>query len=187
MNDKANIRNKLKEKRIKLSREYIANESKKIITQLITSPLIAKANNIAGYFPANNEVDTKELKIWCWKNNKNYYLPVLRNQSLMFSKYLPSTLMVKNKFKIPEPQNTNVIYANKLEIIIIPLVGTDIKGNRIGMGAGFYDRTLAFKSKCPLLIGLAYDFQVVDFLTPEEFDIPLNYVVTPNKIIICEE
>ena len=71
------------------------------------------------------------------------------------------------------------------------MVGFDTKGNRLGMGAGFYDRTFNFKLSekinTPLLIGLAYECQKLDNLTPNSWDVPLDYIITEDTIYDCKK
>ncbi len=76
-----------------------------------------------------------------------------------------------------------------LDLILMPLVGFDLQGNRLGMGGGFYDRSLAFLRyrlywKRPRLLGLAYDFQQVDILTADPWDIPMQAVVTDQAVYL---
>ena len=85
-----------------------------------------------------------------------------------------------------------IIKNNQLDIVITPLVAVDYKGNRIGMGKGFYDRSFSWISsnkisRTTLLIGVAHDFQLIDNITPKKYDIALDYIVTPNKIINTRE
>ena len=94
----------------------------------------------------------------------------------------------KNRFGIKEPISTDIINADQLDILFMPLVGFDKDKNRIGMGGGFYDRTLAFKkqqkmAKNPKLIGLAFDCQQVEQLEVQEWDVPLDVIITPSQIL----
>jgi len=112
-------------------------------------------------------------------------LPILDDKSLKFAKIGKN--FRKNRFGIKEPISTDIISAEQLDIIFMPLVGFDSNKNRIGMGSGFYDRTLSFKKqqqnfKNPKLIGLAFDCQQVEQLEVQEWDVPLDVIITPSKI-----
>jgi 5-formyltetrahydrofolate cyclo-ligase len=97
---------------------------------------------------------------------------------------------VENRFKIPEPrfEKNRLIAPELLDLVITPLLAFDGKGHRIGMGAGFYDRTFSFLNRSPrpskpLLCGLAYAFQQVADTEPEGWDVSLDYVVTEEGVM----
>ena len=99
--------------------------------------------------------------------------------------------MTRNRFNIEEPtlDSTAIIELTAHDCLLMPLVGFDAKGNRLGMGGGFYDRTLApLQRLCdgpprPLLIGVAHDCQQVPVLPIEPWDIPLDVIITPTQCI----
>ena len=95
--------------------------------------------------------------------------------------------MTVNKFGIaePKPDVSAIILPGQLDIIFMPLVAFDDQGQRLGMGGGFYDRTLAsLPQGCnkPLLVGLAHQCQQVDMVPAEPWDVPLPRVLTPYKL-----
>ncbi|WP_334064378.1 5-formyltetrahydrofolate cyclo-ligase [Alteromonas genovensis] len=120
-----------------------------------------------------------------------FSLPVLHpvcKGHLLFLEYGPHTTLVKNKYNIDEPELAcpNVVPTSNIDVILMPLVGFDSKGNRLGMGGGYYDRTLAFTQftqQKPILIGIAHDEQEVETLPFEPWDIPLDIIVTPKRIL----
>ena len=120
-----------------------------------------------------------------------FSLPVLHpvcKGHLLFLEYGPHTTLVKNKYNIDEPELAcpNVIPTSTIDAILMPLVGFDSKGNRLGMGGGYYDRTLAFTrftQQSPILIGIAHDEQEVDTLPYASWDIPLDVIVTPKRVL----
>jgi 5-formyltetrahydrofolate cyclo-ligase len=108
---------------------------------------------------------------------------------MRFAAYQPGMRMALNRFSIAEPAlpRAELLAAECLDLIIMPLVGFDAGGNRLGMGGGFYDRTLAFlqhrgRWRRPLLFGLAYEFQRVDGLQPRCWDVPLDGVITDRYL-----
>ncbi|MBW8054027.1 MAG: 5-formyltetrahydrofolate cyclo-ligase [Nitrospira sp.] len=123
---------------------------------------------------------------------KMCYLPVLsrvRGDALWFAPAAPGTVLVANHFGILEPAvgRRDLVRAQKLDLILLPLVGFDPRGNRLGMGAGFYDRTLAILRhrkhwRKPHLIGLAHELQRVDQLASDLWDIPLQAIVTYEQV-----
>ena len=90
--------------------------------------------------------------------------------------------LVINKFGIPEPSNGKIKFP---DILLIPLLSFDKKLNRVGYGAGFYDRYIhrMKRIKKPILIGLAYSFQIVKSIPINRYDKKLDFVVTEKKII----
>src|SRR5690606_7992459 len=95
--------------------------------------------------------------------------------------------LAPNRFGILEPnQAAQSIDIQQLDLILLPLVGFDAQGRRLGMGGGYYDRSLAFKKVYkklgPKLIGLAHAIQQVDALTVDIWDVPLDAIVTDKKL-----
>jgi 5-formyltetrahydrofolate cyclo-ligase len=108
---------------------------------------------------------------------------------LWFTPYAADSELVQNRFGIPEPRvlPRRRVPPWRLDLILVPLVGFDSAGNRLGMGGGFYDQTLAFLQRRshwrkPRLLGIAYDFQQLDQLPAEPWDIPLDGIATESRI-----
>jgi 5-formyltetrahydrofolate cyclo-ligase len=117
-------------------------------------------------------------------DKKLCYFPVLNNdQTLCFLPATPNTKFKKNKLNIPEPDinKDTAIPVAQLNLMVLPLVAFDIRCTRLGMGAGFYDRTLEDSTRAKL-IGVGYQFQRVDIITPNHWDIPLDGVITQRAI-----
>lgn len=152
--------------------QFVTQQSLTLIEQ-------RQAKNIALYFSFDGEISTQTLINALWAQDKNVYLPVLHPFStnhLLFLRYLPDTLMVKNQFGIWEPKLNvqNVLPLNELDILFTPLVAFDKQGNRLGMGGGFYDRTLQnWQEKSFIPVGLAHQCQQVESLPIEHWDVPL--------------
>ncbi|MDK9561803.1 5-formyltetrahydrofolate cyclo-ligase [Gallibacterium anatis] len=141
------------------------------------TPLNVK--NIAVYLSFDGEISTNQLIETLWRQGYHLYLPVLHPFSegnLLFLAYTPTTKLIKNKFNILEPKLDvrQVLPAEQLDIIFTPLVAFDLKKNRLGMGGGFYDRTLENWQNKPFLpVGLAHRCQQVEHIPTEDWDMPL--------------
>lgn len=140
---------------------------------------------IALYLTNDGEIDPKHIQNFLKNEGIVVYLPVLDDKKLKFAKL--SNVFKKNKFGINEPVSNEILNAEQLDIIFIPIVGFDTQKNRLGMGGGFYDRTLAFKKhqkkhNSPKLYGLAFDCQKIDKLETQEWDVPLDVIITPTTI-----
>lgn len=153
--------------------------------------LFMNSNRIAFYMANDGELDPSYLMANAWAMGKDCYLPVLmhtHNKSLLFAPYEPDAPMTYNQFGIPEPAVAarHKIKARNLDLIIMPLVAFDKRGNRIGMGGGYYDRTLAFLNARtqwhkPRLVGIGYSFQETPSINSESWDVPLSYIATEKE------
>lgn len=141
------------------------------------------AQHIALYISFDGEISTDKLIQILWAQGKQVYLPVLHPfnpNHLLFLRYLPDIPMLKNKFGIWEPKLNvqNVLPLDELDILFTPLVAFDKQGNRLGMGGGFYDRTLQHWQKSPFIpVGLAHQCQQVEQLPTEAWDVPLHQIL----------
>lgn len=190
------IRTDIRRRRNALSQKEQLKASENLLQQLTRINQIQSAKTIVVYLANDGEIDTNPFIQWCWQQNKNVCLPVLHpftKGNLLFLRYDQHTKMTKNKFGILEPKLNliDVILLNNIDVICTPLVAFDDAGNRLGMGGGFYDRTLSSwyneskknKAAKPYPLGLAHDCQQVDEIPTELWDIPIPKIVTPSKII----
>jgi 5-formyltetrahydrofolate cyclo-ligase len=170
--------------------------SQAITTQITKDRDYRNANHIACYLANDGEIDPYPIIEHAWFMGKTVYLPILsplilsplKNQ-LYFAPYEANSRLKHNRFKIPEPvcKPSQWKTARQLDLLLVPLVAFDANGNRMGMGGGFYDRSLAHLKhrqywKKPRLIGLAHECQKVDKLNVENWDIPLNKIITEAQI-----
>jgi 5-formyltetrahydrofolate cyclo-ligase len=185
------LRKQLKTKRLHLSHQQQNRISAKIATNLRKAPEYLAAKTIALYLPVNGEADPRSLVAENTDPDKKFYLPVLSPQQdkhLLFARWNNETQFVDNIYNIPEPilTRSNQLPAKKFDLIIMPLLGFDKQGNRLGMGGGYYDRTFSFKqhtreSRKPFLLAYAYAFQECQALSTQPWDIPFDAVVTEEK------
>ncbi len=186
---RSEFRKQIRIKRNSLSSEQQTQSGIDLVKQCAQLDDFQSAQHIALYISIDGELDTQPLIEWLWAKGKQTYLPVLHPFSdghLLFLHYSPTTPTVLNKYGIVEPQlsQTLVKPCHQLDLILTPLVGFDSHGHRLGMGGGYYDRTLAkwFETgQGATPIGLAHDCQHVDTLPIEEWDVPLPKIVTPSK------
>lgn len=149
---------------------------------------VIRAQTVALFLSFDGELNTTPLIEALWLADKNVYLPVLHPFSpgnLLFLRYTPQSNLVTNRLKILEPKLDvrDVLPLNKLDVLVTPLVAFDETGQRLGMGGGFYDRTLQnWQQHGFYPVGLAHDCQQVETLPVEQWDIPLPAVVTPSRL-----
>jgi len=215
------VRKKLRQQLRTLRQQLTDDEQllagKHLTSQLTKQKKIITAKNIAIYLANDGELNTMPFILWCWQHHKNVYLPVIHPFSkghLLFLHFTQNTPMTTNKYGIREPKlNVNQLcLLADLDILFTPLVAFDHHGNRLGMGGGFYDRTLSawftqssqnilennaqtsfqnslpktmkkpLQKLCP--IGLAHDCQQLKHIQNEIWDIPLPEIITPTKTFL---
>ncbi|MEE3423385.1 5-formyltetrahydrofolate cyclo-ligase [Succinimonas sp.] len=189
------LRQKIRDLRKTISVEQHAHYSAQLVDRFMHHERINKASCVALYMSVDGEVDTAGVINWCLNNNIQVALPVLHpfcKGHLLFLNYDKNTIMINNKYGIPEPELDvrNVIPLNRIDIMCTPLVAYDSHGNRLGMGGGYYDRTLQIYNqtgKGPYPVGLALDIQEVEALPTEIWDVPLPEIITPTRDIIFEK
>jgi len=137
--------------------------------------------SVALYLAFKSEVDLSSLIASC--PHTDFYAPIcLPNFQMTWAQVDDINSLTKNHYGILEP---NIEHANdsvEFDMILMPLAAYDKQGNRLGMGAGFYDRYLATLAKAPLLIGCAHSIQEVDLVPTDEWDQPMNAIATENGI-----
>ncbi|TPH17208.1 5-formyltetrahydrofolate cyclo-ligase [Litorilituus lipolyticus] len=186
------LRKSIRSKRNQLTNASQLQASQNLTKQLTCHPNVLSAKRIAIYLTNDGELDPHPFIEWCWQQQKEVYLPVIHpfnKHNLLFLRYKSDTELIKNKFNINEPKLNviDVCPSKKLDIIFTPLVAFDKNGARLGMGGGFYDRTLSSwynnstKSANYYPIGLAHDCQEVEQIPVECWDIPLPEIITPTK------
>ncbi|MBS0290402.1 MAG: 5-formyltetrahydrofolate cyclo-ligase [Proteobacteria bacterium] len=182
---KQQLRKQLRSLRRQLTHEEQMRYAEKIKNHLIRSTFLKSAHQIALYLPIDGEVSTLSILKIALTQQKSCYVPVLAQTQLQFAKIDEKTPMVKNRYGILEPvcPYMQIIPPRKLDLVLVPLVGFDRDCHRLGMGAGYYDSTFAFKkgNSKPLLIGLAYDFQRVANIPRRKLDVKLDGVVTEKR------
>lgn len=190
------LRRTLRQRRRTISQRQQQDASQRLTQRLRQLPEIQRARHLALYLSNDGEIDPTPLLTWLNRRGVHAYLPVLRplaENSLWFVHYHPGTPMVTNRFGIPEPCTRHAAKPARrrpvwaLDVILLPLVGFDENGERLGMGGGFYDRTLAATRRGgprPRLIGVAHDCQGVERLPTAPWDVPLDAIVSERRLII---
>jgi len=145
---------------------------------------MARARRIACYWAIHGEIDCGPIAAEAWERGRDIFLPVLRSGGLAFAPWRPGCSMAANRYGIPEPCDaTGMLTAGQIDVVLAPLVAFDSTGTRLGMGGGYYDRSLRLLARRrhwsrPRYIGLAHAFQHVDHLDKRAWDVPLHAVVT---------
>ena len=186
------IRQKILQQRKNLDSDFQNHASLLVMEKLGNMKEFQKAQNIALYLAINGELNTLPIIKKSWKLKKNCYLPICNceDKTLSFSHYQQHDELIRNKYGIYEPNDNanNHIDIETLDLVITPLVAFDPRGNRLGMGCGFYDKTFALKKnhkkQKPYLLGVAYEFQKIQKITANTWDIPLDCVITEKEVYL---
>jgi len=182
------IRQQVRHLRRAMTDEQQAQAAEQLAELALNYAPLSAARNIALFLSVDGELNTRPLIARLWHLKKAVYLPVLHPFSpgnLLFLRYSPDTPLIPNKLRIPEPplDIRQLLTLDQLDMMLVPLVAFDQHGQRLGMGGGFYDRTLQnWRQHGFLPVGLAHDCQQVDSLPVAEWDVPLPAVMTPSKL-----
>ena len=182
------LRRALRHRRNNIAPEDRAQFDYSINQTFIKSGALLRSSSIASYLANDGEPSVDLIIKSCSSIHRPHYLPVLDKRRLKFSPYCWGDRLKNNIFNIPEPDTTQSFPAGFLTTILMPLVGFDRQGHRLGMGGGYYDRTLGFmlNSNCkkkPLLIGIAYSSQMHQNIEHQPWDIPLDAVITEHELL----
>jgi 5-formyltetrahydrofolate cyclo-ligase len=185
MEEKNLLRRTIRQRRRALSQIEQRQASSFLVHNIKRENFLKRFKHIAIYFPCNGEISLLVLLDYLKKRNKIIYLPIIKRKKMYFMRY--EGKLKKNRFNIPEPaQRFKKIHPSILNVVFTPLLAFDDRGNRLGMGGGFYDRCFHYlnhrRNKKPLLYGVAYDWQRVSHLNVESWDIPLHGVITDREV-----
>lgn len=194
MTERSVLRQSLRHQRNLIPLEYQQQSAASAAQHFSACPLFSVALSVAFYMAYDGEIDPAPLLEKAQQAGKDCYLPVLDpsgNSSLLFVKYSGVASLKKNRYGIWEPElvTENVILPQNLDWVVLPLLGFDRRGHRLGTGAGYYDRTFAFRCHIhgmhkPFLMGFAYEMQQIDSLEPQSWDVPLDGLLTEQKFSI---
>lgn len=203
---KPELRKRLRQQRNALSPAQQAQAAIALAERIKTLPAFQHSQSIALYMVNDGEIDPGKVLAWSLAHGKRCYAPVVararaaalskprcqpHKNSLRFAEITAHSKFQRNQLGIAEPlvAADELLAAEQLDLILLPLVGFDGHGNRLGMGGSFYDATLAFKKAAPhrrpQLVGLAHEMQRVEKIDAENWDIPLATVVTEQRIYHC--
>lgn len=176
------IRQELRERRKALTETSYAEKSKIIREKLESLEAFREATKILVYLSNEEEVDTKELVKDCVRTGRRVYAPKVEGDSLIICPVQDWQELKPGAFGILEPcQTIDAEHPAEMDLILVPGIGFDHHGHRLGYGRGFYDRLL--KDSKGLKVGLAFDEQLVEELPIEAHDIALDLIITDSGII----
>ncbi|WP_149196231.1 5-formyltetrahydrofolate cyclo-ligase [Luteimonas suaedae] len=187
--DRAALRRELRERRRAIPAAARIAAAEAVAGRLQAFAGMPEHGYVAGYWAMDGEI---ALHAWQLRlpTGVIYCLPVLGDDGrLRFAPWRPGDPLVTNRYGIPEPDisPSSLLEADALALAVLPLVGFDLSGNRLGMGAGWYDRSFAFRRECaapPWLVGAAFAAQRVDALSAAVWDVPLDAVCSETETFL---
>jgi len=175
------VRNELLERRTTLSVEALRAFSERACAQLLRAVDLRKYKVLGFCWPIRGEFDVRGIAKQHLANGGQVALPVIVQKSapVEFWSWSPGMPMQKGIWDIPTPKERNVL---TLDAVLVPLVGFDKSGFRLGYGGGYFDRTLAAVARRPFAIGLGYEESSLQTIYPQPHDIPMDLIATDQSV-----
>lgn len=176
--DKQEIRRKIKNRKQLLTDQERQHASKAVFDRLEQTAAFLLAERVMLYHSLPDELPTHDF-LRRWSTVKQFFLPRVAGVNLEILPYNADSL-APGAFDIEEPQEGQTVDPATIDLIVVPAVALDRRGNRLGRGRGFYDRLLP--STRAVTVGVAYDFQLVEEIPAEPHDIPLDIVISESEM-----
>lgn len=174
--DKRALRQQIREQKRAMSETDIRQRSARLAELFTESPVYRQAKTIYGYLPYNQEVRTVPILEQALRDGKRVAVPKIYGDTMCFIYLEDLTQVAVSSFGIPEPVADSPVAEDPTALVLMPGLAFTRQGDRMGYGGGFYDRFLAQEPDHPTL-ALCYDFQIVESLPTEEYDIPVDCVL----------
>ena len=182
------LRQQMRRRRAELDETALDAAAQALCARVVELDTYRKADRVAAYFAVNGEISLHPVIEHALAQGKQVFLPNLDQKALRFAPYFHGQTMRSNRFRLPEPDVTDIemIAPEELDLVLAPLVVFDAARNRIGMGGGFYDRSFAFRKdparETPVLVGVAHELQKVERIEAEAWDVRLDKIVTDAAV-----
>lgn len=177
---KEDIRRSVKARKCLLNESERTDAAESVFSRLEQLAAFMLADNILLYHSLPDELSTRSF-LDKWASRKRFFLPRVNGVNLDILPYERSRLHL-GSFHIEEPDGDDTVPVESIEMVIVPAVAYDRRGNRVGRGRGYYDRLLA-ETKA-VKVGVGYDFQLVDEIDSDPHDVPVDIVITQTRTIV---
>ena len=190
--DRVLLRRELRQHRRDLPAATRIAAANALADRLLALPFLPSSGFVAGYWAMDGEIGLHAFQLRL-PSSLTYCLPLLHaDATLRFAPWRAGAPLVTNRFGIPEPDLDpgDALPASAMAMLVLPLVGFDARCSRLGMGGGWYDRSLAFRRESPAppwLVGAGFDVQRVETLQNEAWDVPLDAVCSEAATYIAED
>ena len=184
---KEDIRRSLLKRRRSLPEKVLKQVSREINTHLANEIQNRDLKKILLYQSIDNEPSIKETIELAWQKDIEVYIPkVISKEKIIINRLRKNSSCSKNKFGIKESNDSNTVELNEIDLAVLPLVGIDINGFRLGYGGGYYDRFFnqgSELSRKPFIIGTGYAFQILEVSFAEGHDLKYDSVITEKGVL----
>lgn len=177
--EKILLRRQMRQRKALLTDAERRRGAEAVFSALERTAAFLLADRILMYHSLPDELPTREF-IDRWASRKRFYLPRVNGVNLEILPYERTRLHL-GAFEIEEPDGDDVVDPDEMELIVVPAVALDRRGNRLGRGKGFYDRLLP--QTRATTVGVGFDCQLVDELPVDPFDVPLDLVITETTLV----
>lgn len=188
--DKTQLRRGLRRRRNELGLRQRRAAALGLLRVAMRAGLLLRGSRIGFYLPFEGEIDLLPLLNRALWLGKACYLPVVPQRferKLYFTRLTALPNWYRNRFGIHEHWSPRPLRAARLDLLLVPLVGFDEAGYRLGMGGGFYDASLAYRRRRkawrkPCLVGVGYECQKIARVPRDPWDVPLDAVLTESRV-----
>lgn len=188
------LRTRLAEQRRRLGAVERMSAARGLRHNLEQLPEFLVDERIAGYWAHAGELPLNLAMAPLAGRGQHFHLPVIgARRQLRFAPWHAGEDILPNRYGIPEPASRDKLLPPQLlDLVLVPLLGFDRRGNRLGFGGGYYDTSFAFlrgekRPATPLLVGIGYAFQELDAIEPRPWDVRMDYIATERELIDCTE
>ncbi len=186
--EKKRLRKAMKAKRLGLAKDDWQRRSARIVQNILALEKFQHASVIHAFIPDENrhEVNLIPLLEWILSNQKKLLVPVVEGRDLISVELMSFNHLERNAFGVLEPiERVPSTLESKIDLVLVPLLAVDSKGNRLGYGKGYYDRCFKRLNSQAFKLGVAFEFQVLNHVPATESDVRLDGVVTESGIMGC--
>ena len=174
--NKQQLRQAIRQRKRAMTQEEIEDRSRSLCEKFLNSDNYRRCTCLYGYLPYNQEVRTWPILQQALADGKQVAVPKVYGDEMKFIYLTDLTQVAAGYAGIPEPIADDPVAEQQDALVLMPGLAFDPQGHRIGYGGGFYDKFLSREPKHPT-VALCYEFQMVDHLETEQFDIPVNTVI----------
>jgi 5-formyltetrahydrofolate cyclo-ligase len=187
------LRRSMRQARMALAAADRVDAARAVSAHLAQWPALGAALRVGAYWAMRGELPLSHVLTMCYQRGQIALLPVLAPADcLRFAPWLPGEPLLANRFGIPEPEHNgaSALDPHALDVVLVPLLAFDRRGNRLGTGGGWYDRSFAFlhgraRPAKTVLVGVGYAFQEVPMLPVADHDVRMDCIVTERELIDC--
>jgi len=187
--EKKRLRKAMKAERLALAKEEWQSRSARIVQNILAFEKFQQAKVVHGFIPDEHrhEVNLIPLLEWIISNQKKLLVPVVEEGELISVELTSFNHLERNSFGVLEPiERVPSSLESEIDLVLVPLLAVDSKGNRLGYGKGYYDRFFKRLNSQAFKLGVAFAFQVLNHVPATGNDIRLDAVVTESGMMLCK-